>query len=313
MPIGVGAQEVVGVAVETVPGTYVPPTHWMLLRSESFSYTQATVWRRPLRGIADIAGPVQGNSNITGDFEIEVTEDILPQLLRCARGTQVKSGTAPFTYTFTPSAVAIPAKTMSISVSRAGTVFGYTGCIITQMDFSMSSGLLIGKFTILGIDEGTQSALTPVYVTTSPYGDGQYTLEIPTATQVFDTDAFNLTINDNGTPEFRIKNTRTMQFAKYGERATTLKVSRDFADRTEYDAYKVLTQKAVKLKCIKVAATAEIDFEIKAGIVDTYAIAGTTGQADLVRADITYQAVYDNTTSMAYQITCTTSAVITVP
>jgi hypothetical protein len=312
MPIGVGAQEIVGIAAETTSGTYLAPTHWMLLRSESFKYVQDTVWRRPLRGIADIAGPVAGNSHIEGDFEIEVTEDILPQILRSARGTQVLTGTTPKVYTFTPSAVAIPAKTMSIAVSRAGVVFGYVGCIITSMEFSMDNGLLIGKFSILGIDEATQSALTPVYVNTPPYGSGMYTLEIPTATQVFDTDGFTLSIDDSGEAQYRIKNTRTMQFAKYGERSTTLKVSRDFVDRTEYDAFKAITSKGVTLKCIK-NANAEIDFSLPAAIVDTYEIGGTSGQGDLVRADITYNGVFDTVSSKAYQIVCTTNAVIAVP
>src|SRR5262252_2647266 len=312
MPVGFGAQEIVGVAAETVVGTYLAPTHWMLLRSESFKYVQDTVWRRPLRGIADIAGPVQGNSHIEGDFEVEVTEDILPQLLRAARGTQVVAGTTPKTYTFTPSAVAIPAKTMSISVSRAGVVFGYVGCIITSMEFSMDNGLLIAKFSILGQDEATQTALTPTYVVTPPYGSGQYSLEIPTATPVTDTDAFTLTIDDSGEAQYRIKNNRFMQFAKYGERTVVLKVSRDFVDRVEYDAFKVLTSKAIKLSATK-SASASVTFEVKAAIVDTYDIGGTTGQGDLVRADVTYNGVFDSGTSTPYTIVCVTNATITVP
>src|SRR5215471_1483871 len=312
MPIGVGAQEIVGIAAETTAGTYLAPTHWMLLRSESFKYVQDTVWRRPLRGIADIAGPVPGNSHIEGDFEIEVTEDILPQILRSARGTLTKTGTAPFTYTYVPSAVAVPAKTMSISVSRAGVVFGYTGCVISSMEYSMDNGLLIGKFSILGQDEASQTALTPVYVSTAPYGSGQYSLEIPSGTPVLDTDAFVFSVNDAAEAQYRIKNNRYMQFAKYGERETTLKVSRDFADRTEYDAFKQLTAKAIKLTATK-SVNASVSFELKSAIVGEYTIGGTTGQGDLVRADITYQGVYDNVTSMPFTIIATTSAVIVVP
>jgi hypothetical protein len=312
MTVGVGAQEICGVAVETTPGTYVAPTHWMLLTDEKVKFIQGTVWRRPLRGIADIAGVVQGNSHIEGDFTVEITEDILPQILRCARATCVKTGAGPYVYTFTPSAVAVPAKTMSVSVSRNGVVFGYTGCIVTAQEYSMNNGLLIGKFTILGIDEATQSALTPTYVTTAPFGDGQYTLEVPTGSPVTDSDSFNLTINDAGTAEYRIKNTRTMQFAKYGDRTVELKLARDFQDRTEYDAFKALTAKAIKLTASK-GANQSVSFEVKAGIVDTYDITGTSAQADLVRADIAYRGTYDAGTSKVYELIVNTAANITIP
>jgi hypothetical protein len=312
MPIGVGAQEIVGIAAEVTPGTYLAPTVWLPLRSETFKYVQDTVWRRPLRGIADIAGPVPGNSHIEGDFEIECTEDILPSILRHARGAQVKTGATPSIYTYTPSAVAIPAKTASISVSRAGVVFGYTGCIISSMEYSMDNGLLIAKFSILGQDEATQTALTPTYTLTPPFGAGQYSLEIPSGSPVLDTDGFTLTINDAGEAQYRIKNNRYMQFAKYGERTVVLKVARDFQDRTEYDAFKALTAKEIKLTASKPGGTS-ISFDIKAAIVDTYEIGGTTGQGDLVRADITYNGVYDNTSSAPFQIVSTTNATITVP
>lgn len=312
MTVGVGAQEICGVAVETTIGTYIAPTHWMLIRDENFKFVQDTVWRRPLRAIADVAGSVQGNSHIEGDMTVEVTEDILPQILRASRQTCVKSGAGPFVYTYTPAHNAVPAKTLSISVSRNGVVFGYTGCIITSQEYSMDAGVLLAKFGILGIDEATQSALTPTYVTTAPFGSGQYTLEIPTATPVTDTDSFVLSIDDAGSAQFRIKSSRTMAFAKYGERTVGLKVSRDFQDRTEYDAFKALTAKGIKLTASK-GANQSVSFEVKAGIVDTYDVAGGGGQGDLVRADIAYMGTYDAGSSKTYEIIVNTAATITVP
>jgi Phage tail tube protein len=313
MTVGVGAMGFVGVAVETVPGTYVAPTHYMLLRNESLQYVQETNWRRPLRGIADIADPTQGYLHTEGDLEVEVTEDILPQLLRTARVNIVKTGVGPFTYTITPTHVAVPAKTMSITIVRNGLVFGYTGCIISSQKYSMDNASVVASFGILGLDETVQSLPTPAYVTTLPFGAGQYTLEIPTGASVLDTDTWELNIDDSGEHQFRIKPTRSAAFAKYGERSVDLSLERDFEARTEYDAFKTLTAKAIKLKCVKSAAVSEVNFEIKASIVDSYEIAGLSGQADLIRGSVKYKGIYDSATSKAYEIICITAASITVP
>lgn len=311
MGFGVGASGFVGVAVETTPGVYVAPTHYMILRNESLKFVQSSNWRRPLRGIADTVDPVAGFSHVEGDMQVDITPDILPQLLRTARVTQIKTGAGPFVYTGTPSHVAVPAKTMSVTVVRNGIVFGYTGVIITSQKYAMDNASIVGTFGVLGIDEIVQSLPTPTYVTTLPFGAGQYSFEIPTGTPVGDTDTWALSIDDSGAEQFRIKNTRTAAFAKYGERSVDLTIDRDFQDRTEYDAFKSLTSKAIKLTCTSGANV--VSFELKAAIIDTYEVTGLSGQGDLIRAAIKYIGAFDNTSSKAYEIVCTTAATITVP
>lgn len=313
MTVGVGATGFVGFAIETVPGTYVAPTHYLLLRNESLQFMQDTNWRRPLRGIADVADPTQGYFHTEGDIEVEITEDLLPQMLRCARVNIVKTGAGPFTYTITPTHVAVPAKTASITVVRNGIVFGYVGCIITSQKYSFDSASLVGTFSVLGTDETVQSLPTASFVTTLPYGAGQYTLEVPTGASVLDTDTWELSIDDSGEPQYRIKPSRSAAFSKFGERSVELSLERDFESRTEYDAFKSLTAKAIKLKCIKSAAVSEVNFEVKAAIVDTYEIAGLSGQADLIRGSVKYMGVYDAGTAKAYEIVVITAATITVP
>lgn len=312
MTIGVGASGHVGVAVETTPGTYVAPTHFMLLRSENFTYSQDSIWRRPLRGIADIAGVVPGNSGIEGDMSVEVTEDILPQLLRAARMSCVKTGAGPFVYTFTPTQVAVPAKTMSVTVTRNGVAFGFTGVVISRQEYTLDNGLLVATFGCFGLDEATQSVPVPTYVLTSPYGAGQYSLEIPTATPVTDADTYTLTIDDNGENLYRIRNTTAARYAKFGERSVELNIERDFFDRADFDAFKALTAQAILLKASK-DATHYVQFEVKSAIKDTYEITGLSGQADLIRAGITYQGVYNAGASKAYEIVVSSDADVTIP
>lgn len=311
MAVGVGASGFVGVAVEAVAGTYVAPTHYLPLRNESLQFQQDTQWRRPLRGIADVAGGLQGYSHVEGDLELEVIPSIWPQLLRSARMTCVKTGAGPYVYTWSPSQVATPAKTMSVTVVRNGVAFGYVGCIIGSQEYTMDAGTLVSTLAILGTDEADQAVPTPTYVTDEPFGAGMYSLEVPFASVVTDTDTFTLNIEDNPEPQFRIKNSKTAQFVKFGERSVTLSLERDFESRADYDAFKALTAQRIKLTATRAAES--ISFDIKSAIKESYEIAGLSGQAELIRAGIEYQGTYSDGDAKSYEIVVNTAASITVP
>ena len=307
MAVGVGASGFVGFAPETVSGTYQAPTIYSLLRNEGMQHEQDTKWRRPLRGIADVAGAVAGSSHVEGDIEIEVTEDELVYWLKGARGATVKTGAGPYLYTFTPNAVAVPTSTISITVVRNGIAFGYVGCIVGGIKVSIDEGTLIAVLSITGNKEASATLPTPTYPSQIPFGMGQYRLEIPTATQVFDADTFELTINDNPEPQYRLKDTDTAaQFNKFGERSVELAINRDFETRTDYDAFKVLTAQSITLKCTK-SVNQYVQFKVPASVKDSYEIEGLSGQAELIRAKISYQGVYDAGTSKAYEIVISTA------
>src|SRR5687768_15727381 len=134
---GTGAQGFLGVAIEAAAGTYLAPTKYVPIESEGLGWVQDTVWRRPIRQSADIIGAVPGNGRIEGDIGMEAFEDVVAMFLRCARTSVIKTGTTPnFTYVFTGSAVAVPSKTMSVTVVRNGVTFGYTGCVVSSFSFS---------------------------------------------------------------------------------------------------------------------------------------------------------------------------------
>lgn len=314
MAVGVGASGYVGIAPEAVPGTYVAPTKFLVLTDESMQFQQETKWRRPLRGIADVAGGLPGNSHVAGDVSVEITHDTLPHILLAARGTTIKTGTTPnFTYTFTPTAVAVPTKTLSITVVRNGVAFGFVGCVVGSQAYTIDDGTLMATFSITGRDEGTQSVPTPTHTTTLPYGAGEYKLEIPTASQVFDADAFSLTINDGADPQFRIGDSRAARFIKFGERSVELTTERDFESRTDFDNYKALVSQSITLKAGHTGpARDDITFLVPQGVKDSYEISGMSGQAELIRASITNQGVYDATTSKSYSIVVKTSEDVTV-
>lgn len=290
-------------------GVYVAPTKFIPFISENLTSVQATIFRRPIRQSADVIGAVPGNFNVQGDVSIECMEDIAIYWLYASRMTIVRTGSSPnFTYTCTPSAAAIPSRTVSITMVRNGIVFGFVGCVVSSQTFSVKDGIMMQDLKIIGQDEATQSVPTPTWPTTVPFGAGQYSVEIPTGSPVTDTDAFELAIEDNADPQFRLKNTgRGAQFVKYGERNVNLSFERDFQSRTDFDAFKALTAQDITITASK-GVNNSLSIQIPATIKDTYEVQNS-GQGDLVRAAIKYRGVID-VTGKSYQITLKTQEAI---
>lgn len=283
------------------PGVYVAPVKYIPFMSESLTSVQATIWRRPIRQSADIIGAVPGNFNVEGDISIEGMEDCVVYFLYASRNSVVKTGTSNFTYTFTPTAGAIPARTLSITVVRNGIVFGFTGVVVGSQTFTVEDGILMYNVSMIGRDEAVQTLPTPTWPTTVPFGAGQYSIEIPTATPVLDTDTFEFTVDDAAEAQFRLKNpTRGAQFIKYGERAVTISLERDFDTRTDFDAFKALTSQDITITATK-GANNSITLNTPVTIKDTYEVQNS-GQGDLVRAAIAYNAVI-NASGVSYTVT----------
>lgn len=295
MTVGIGASGVMGLAVETVSGTYIAPTKFFPFNTESLTSTQATIWRRPIRNSADIIGAVPGNFHVEGDLEMEALEDVVPYFLLAAGANGIQTGTTPnWIQTWTPTSQATPTKTLSLTVVRNGIVFGFTGCTVGSFAFGITDGLLTFNMSIIGRDEAVQSLPTPTWPTTTPFGAGQYSIEIPTATPVTDTDTFEFSVENNAEPQFRLKSTgRGAQFIKFGERNSTMTLERDFESRTDFDAYKALTSQSITLTATK-GANNSISILSPVAFKESYEV-NNGGQGDLVRASIAYQNVIDGT------------------
>lgn len=300
---GIGASGIIGVAFETVVGTYVAPVKFVPVLSESLQYQQDTIWRRPIRATSGLVGAVGGDSHTEGDIEAEVTTDTVIYFLRGMRTSLNKTGTGPFVYTFIPTSAAVAGKTLSITVVRNGVTYGYTGCTVSQLSLEVQNQELIATMSIVGLNETTQSLPTATWPTSVPFGANAYSLQIPTASQIFDTDTLQFQVNDNGEAQYRISTTSAPQFVSFGESEGTLTIARDFLNRTEYDAFKALTAKSITFTASN-GANDSISILCPVSIVDTYEV-DLSGQGDLVRASITYQLAIDGT-GKHYQITVNT-------
>ena len=305
----IGASGILGIALETISGTYLAPTKWIPIDSESLKWVQENTERRPIRNTPALVGMIRGNGHVEGDITLDITPDLLAWLLQGSRCTYTKTGSAPtFTYKFVPAPVAVPAKSFSITVKRGNEVSGYTGCVVSSFTLSVdSSGAFKATFSFIGVAEAAQaSALTPVWPTSVPFGAGMYSIQIPTATQVFDTDTYEFAVEDNGEAQNRLKNTIGAQFVKFGENNATVKVERDFETRADLDKYKALTATSVTFEATQ--GTEKITILTPVAFIDSYEY-GLSSVGDLVRASVEYKCAI-NAAGNSFELTVVTAEVL---
>jgi hypothetical protein len=310
MTVNTQASGYIGLAFETVYGTYVAPTRFFPIKSESLVEDRQNQNRRLIRGIADTLGSLSGFFSVAGDIEMELMEDIVPYFLYVSRNSIVKSGTGPnLVYTTTPThvgnSVSLTKPSMSITVVKNGLAFGFVGCVTSALEFSASEGIPSFKVSIIGSSEASQSLPTPAYLATDlPFTAGMYNIKVPAASGIlYDVESFTLTINDNAEPMFRHSDKAGAQWVKFGEREVTFEMSRDFDTRAEYDSFKALTTVATSLLLTR-NANRSVEIKLPNAVRSTYEIDGLSDQAAPILANVSYMGHYDPTTSKSYEIVC---------
>lgn len=256
MTVEVGGAGTLGVGFEATLGTYIAPTKWIPIRSESLQKVEDKIWRTNIRGVADRSGAIQGYTHVEGDIEFEVTPESLLYFIYAMRVTCVKTGAGPYTYTFAPAHVAKTTtatgatnrKTLSMLINRGGNPRGYVGLSVGQLSLTVDNGLLMATATMIGTDEATQTAGTPTWPTTEPIGPGDVTLEVPTGTARGDADTFTFMINDNLTFANRLNGQRKAAYNNWGEREITWSYEFDYDTQTDYDAFIAQTIRSITMK-----------------------------------------------------------------
>lgn len=304
---GIGATGLVGLAFEATEGTYTAPTKWVPIMSENLKFGQEFSDRRVLRGIVDNAGLVRGNGYVQGDITMEVLHDTLVNFLYAGRFTVTKTGTGPWTYAClgNHSSVVTPTRSLTIAIRRNADWFFYVGCLVHQWKFNIQDGKLMVTMSIIGQNEATQTAPGGPFTfsTVQPFGMGTYTVQYDAAT-VTDTDNFELTVNDNGKPQFNLDTDTGAEYCYFGERTVELSVGRDFKSRTDYDAFRAGTTQDVDVTVSN--GTDSVKFELKGLTKREYEIP-LSGQGDIIRAAIKYSATYNATLLSTIRITVISS------
>lgn len=172
---GLAAQ--LGVKAETTWGTFVAPTRFYPLISESLT---EEIDRLESEGIVtglrvlNTAQWAAGNVDVGGDIETELYQQGMGALLKACFGAVSTSGAGPYTHTFTPGD--LTDDHLSVQVGKpdvAGTVqpFSFSGMKVTDWELSMEAG---GLVTLSSSLVGKQLA-TSESLATASFGTGAAT------------------------------------------------------------------------------------------------------------------------------------------
>lgn len=308
MPAGLSGSGWLGFAFETVKGTYVPPTVYIPILSESFRYVEDRYFSPQIREDTIVSDVKQGYYHIEGDFEMEVDARFVPYLLYCTRHTIVKSGAGPFVYTFVPSdagssstaASGAVQRTASITIERNNIEFGYSGCTLGTLRLFIDEGILKLGGTLIGEKDNVASGDTPTWSAPVLFGADATAISTgasgltPTYAVVNDFNGFEFEANFNAEAQNRIRRDRSASYVSFGETELSLTTELDFIDKTEYDAFVATTQKAIKLESYPgatyAASTEAIQLQVFRGVYETYDL-GLSGLGDLIMAGVTMRGI----------------------
>ncbi|HKU52602.1 MAG TPA: phage tail tube protein, partial [Nitrospira sp.] len=103
MPAGIGGGGKVGIALESVMGTYVAPSVFVPILDEQLRYMEERYYSEQIRQQSMVSDVKQGYYHVEGPINLEVDPTNFPYWMYCSRHNIVKSGAGPYTYTYTPS------------------------------------------------------------------------------------------------------------------------------------------------------------------------------------------------------------------
>jgi hypothetical protein len=308
MPAGLSGGGSLGIALEAVKGTYVAPTVFVPILSESFKYVEDRYFSPQIRQTTEVSDVKQGYYHIEGDIEMEVDINFLPYFLFCTRHTPAS---AAGVYTFTPStagatstaASGMVQRTMSITIVRNEVVFGYAGCTVGSFHFMVDGGVLKCTMTMMGEAESTPSNPTETWAAPLLLGaDAHYIrLDASSAAPAFaaavvsDFNGYEFEANFNPTAENRIVATRSASYIAFHETEISLTTELDFIDKTEYNIFVATTQKAIRYEGLTggatfAACTSGIQIDVNRGVYETYDL-GLSGLGDIIMAGVTMRGI----------------------
>ncbi len=311
MAIGIAATGVMGLALETTAGTFVAPTKWVPIRSESLSTTQALTYRRNIKGIADPTTPLAGNLTSEGDIEFEASPDVLPYFFRAMRTSEAKTGSGdPYQYVYTPTHGASSTSTLSLYVQRNGTNFAYLGVTVGKLSFTINDGILVGTASVGALSEATQSSTSPSYSNNNPFATGNYTVEVPNSSSITDVDNFTFDIEEGLSSNHRLNGSQNAASITLGERTVSSSLERDFEGRTNFDSFKAATATSLTVICTYSGGNRYLKLEMPVVTMESYEV-NLASQGELVRASVNYTGSYSTSDTFAYRATVKTDENIT--
>jgi hypothetical protein len=309
MPAGLGAAGWLCIVLEDTMGTYLPPTTagaiWVPILDENVAYTEEAYYSQQIRQQTVDIERTQGFYHVEGPISMEFDANYAPYWLYCSRHTIAATPGTPNLYTFTPSTAGAAftqgggPRTASITIVRNGIGFGYAGCVIPQMEFTIEEGVLRFNVTVFGLSEQEPVALgSPTWLDPSLLGAAHHTVYVDVgglapafATPSEEFNGFTATFEHNATAENRLNGERSATYIAYHKTDATFDSELDFLDRSEYDKFVDNDRIAVRFVSFKggtgfANCDEGVQITFYNAAYDTYPVQ-LSGLADLVMAQTT--------------------------
>ena len=320
MPAGLGGGGSVGIALESTMGTYVAPTVYVPILSESLRYTEEKYYSEQIRQQTIVSDVKSGYYHVEGDIEMEADPRYLPYFLYASRHIIAKTGAGPFEYKFTPgsqgsastAASGAVSRTASITIVRNEVVFGYAGCVVGGYEFMVEDGVLRVTLNVLGMSEAVQSNPSETWLAPDLLGADAHRVYLAASavTPAFGAvdvnfNGFTFRANFNAEAQNRIHAQRSASYISFGITEAEIESELDFLDRADYDNMVANATRAIKLESTNggvdfASATSAVRLQANRTSYDAYDI-GLEGMGDLIMAGFTGR-IIGITGGDAYQV-----------
>lgn len=304
---GLGGGGSLSLAFETTMGTYVAPTVFVPILSESLEYTEDKYLSEQIRQQSIHSEAKPSYYHVEGDIEMEVDPNFLPYFLYLARHTVTKTGAGPYVYKYVPNSAGTAStaagttaqKTASITVVKNGEVFGYAGCCLSGFEFSVDTdnGVLMFTANVMGLSEAVAADPTEAWVAPLLLGADSHRIVLDAAGTApgfagavdVNHNGFTFGVNFNASPENRVRADRGASYISYGITEGTIGAEIDFLTRTDYDNFKSTNKRAIRMESLiggatLAAATSGVRLQANNYFFNSYSIP-LEGMGDLIAAD----------------------------
>jgi hypothetical protein len=288
-------------------GTYIAPTIFVPIISESLEYTEDKYLSEQIRQQSIHSEAKPSYYHVEGDIEMEADPNFLPYFLYAGRHIITKTAGPPAVYKFVPSSAgtastaagATTPKTLSITVVRNGEVFGYVGCTLAGFEFSVDTdtGVLMCTANIFGLGEAVQADPAEAWVAPLLFGADAHRIVLdtagaaPTFAGAVDVNHNGLTfgVNFNAEAQNRVRADRSASYISFGITEGTVSAEIDFLTRADYDNFKSTNKRAIRMESLiggatLALATHGVRLQANNYFFDSYSIP-LEGMGDLITAD----------------------------
>jgi len=305
----------IGFLLESTHGTYIAPTQFAPVESESLQEVRSDPKRVPILGQAVTQGKVKGREHVAGDITMELLPEVHVYFMIASRwgNNLAKSGVGPYVYTLNDDAAAhvkTNYRSLTIVADRGGIGFAYLGCQVTSHRIFFEDGIPKVTYSIIG--RGQSEDYTPGAVTAPtevPFGADEVAVTVAAGART-DLDSLEFSFDDNGEPQFNLDGNEAASYVKFGEFVGEASYEIDFEDKSDYAIWVARTTQEVKCTLTK-SANQIVVVEIHGGLYNAFEV-GLAGLGDQVRAAATVEAAYVSGDTAAAEQVITTDENVTI-